>query len=290
VRRAVERLNTVKFSKLLEDFAPDSVICTHFLPAELLSGMIKKNRFRKPVWVVDTDFDVHKFWIHPYMSGYFAASDEVAFRMADRGLDPSTIRVTGIPIAPVFSKKMSREKCAAEMGLNPKKFTLLVMAGGAGLSGMELLVRDLLRGGDNFQVIALAGRNEALLEKLNGQAKKFPGRLLALPFTNSIERVMACSDITATKPGGLTTSECLAVGLPMIVVSPIPGQEERNSDYLLENGAAMKAVDAASIAYRIKKLIAQPSLMQSLRKSARSLGRPKAAQEILKTVLGYAPR
>jgi len=104
------------------------------------------------------------------------------------------------------------------------------------------------------QVIALAGKNKKLLRTLDKLAEKFPGKLFPMGFTRTIERVMAASDLAISKPGGLTTSECLAMGLPMVVISPIPGQEERNADYLLENGAALKAHDAAGLEFRVKEM------------------------------------
>jgi processive 1,2-diacylglycerol beta-glucosyltransferase len=109
-------------------------------------------------------------------------------------------------------------------------------------------------------------------------------------FTRIIERIMAASDLAITKPGGLTTSECLAVGLPMIVVSPIPGQEERNADFLLENGAVMKACDAGALAWRVDRLLREPQRVAAMREQALKLGHPDAAREVLAVVLGAENR
>jgi len=255
VRAAIERLNTHKLRKLLQDVDPDHVICTHFLPAQLLSRKKRKGVFINPVWVVVTDFDVHGLWIHEYVDGYFAANEEVAWRMAGRGIIRDTIHVTGIPIMPVFGEKRERGACAAEFGLDPLKKTFLMMSGGAGIDGIEVLAEDLLKLPYDFQLIGLAGRNQELLKRLQETGKMHPGRLFPVPYTKVIERLMTASDVAITKPGGLTTSECLAVGLPMIVVSPIPGQEERNADFLLENGAALKACDAGALSYRVSLLL-----------------------------------
>ena len=217
-----------------------------------------------------TDFDVHALWIHPHISGYFAAHDEVAWRMAERGIPAERIRVTGIPIMPVFGEQYDRAACAAEFGLDPAKTTLLMMSGGAGVGGIETLAERLLELEGDFQLVALAGRNEKLLAELQELALRYPGRLFPMGFTRVIERIMAASDLAITKPGGLTTSECLAVGLPMVVVSPIPGQEERNADFLLENGAAMKACDAGALAWRVDRLLREPERMAAMRNNALS--------------------
>ncbi|MFZ2959895.1 MAG: glycosyltransferase [Candidatus Ozemobacteraceae bacterium] len=286
LRRGIQRLNTRALAGTIAEIAPDHIICTHFLPAELISRMIEKEGFAIPCWVQVTDFDVHTMWVHQHMTGYFTASEEVAFRLADRGIARDNIRVTGIPISPVFSATFSRETCSAELGIDPKKFTLLLMAGGAGLGGLELLAERLLGIPGNFQIIALAGKNAEMLDMLKNIAAKHPGRLFPLGFTTTIERVMAVADIAVTKPGGLTTSECLAVGLPMIIVSPIPGQEERNADYLLENGVALKAYDAAGLEYRVRALLEAPERLVTMRRRALDIARPRAAFDVLNTVLG----
>jgi processive 1,2-diacylglycerol beta-glucosyltransferase len=132
VRRGIEKLNTRGLVKHLEQLDPDVVICTHFLPAQILSRLIAKKGWSKPVWVVVTDFDVHALWVHPHMTGYCAASEEIAWRMRERGLADTRIEVTGIPIMPIFSEARSRAVCAKEAGIDPKRTTLLVMSGGLG--------------------------------------------------------------------------------------------------------------------------------------------------------------
>jgi processive 1,2-diacylglycerol beta-glucosyltransferase len=292
LRKALERLNTVRFMKVLKDLNPDHVVCTHFLPAQLLSRKIGKGVFKLPVWVQVTDFDVHRLWIHPHMSGYFAASEEVAWRMADKGIDRSTIEVTGIPIMPAFSAGLDKAECARGLGLDPGKPVLALMAGGAGVGagtgggGLDQTAARLLAMPGDFQVVALAGRNGKLLADLNRLAEVHPGRLVPMGFTRTIERLMAASDVAVTKPGGLTSSECLAMGLPMILVNPIPGQEERNADYLLENGAALKAYDASGLSFRVKNLLENPVRLAELKKNALALGKPHAAAAVLGRVLG----
>ncbi|MBA3938882.1 MAG: galactosyldiacylglycerol synthase [Planctomycetes bacterium] len=286
LRQAVERLNTRAFASRLAELAPDYVICTHFLPAQLLSRMIGKGTFTKPVWVVVTDFDIHALWVHPHLTGYCAAAEEISWRMRDRGLRDSRIAVTGIPIMPAFSTSPDRATCAAELGIDPRRTTLLMMSGGFGVGAIDQLAERLLGIPGDFQIVALAGRNAELLEKLRAVGARFPGRLHAQGFTRTIERVMACADLAITKPGGLTSSECLAVGLPMVVVSPIPGQEERNSDYLLENGAALKAHDAAGLEYRVRALLADPKRLAAMRANAKRIGTPQAASSVLDAVLG----
>jgi len=285
VRRAIERLNTLKLREAIAKFRPDAVICTHFLPADLLMRERTRGRVTSPVFVQITDFDLHGMWIVPDMAGYFAASEEVAFRARARGIAPARVHVTGIPIMPAFALPPSRAETEADLGLDAKRTTILLMGGGAGLGGLDDVAGRLLALDADFQLIALAGRNKEMLARLEAMSRQHPRRLFAQGFTDRVERVMAASDLVITKPGGLTTSECLALGLPMIVHAPIPGQEERNCDYLLEQGAALKAIDATALEYRLRELIAHPERIAAMSARSRALGHPAAARDVLRVVI-----
>ena len=281
LRRHVERLNTRKLDGEIAAAAPDAIVCTHFLPAELLSRRIAAGLPTPPVWVVVTDFDVHGLWIHPHLAGYCVATEEVAARLAARGVPAARIHVTGIPVMPCFGTPPARSVAAAELGIDGARTTVLMMAGGAGVGGMERLVEVIAGRFPALQLMALASRNDELLARLGRLAARYPGQILPLGFTTTIERVMAAADLAITKPGGLTTSECLAMQLPMIVVSPIPGQEERNADMLLESGCALKAVDEAALAYKLGRLIEQPGRLAAMRECQRAVARPQAAADVL---------
>ena len=285
LRRGVERLSTRALRKEIDAFAPDAILCTHFLPAEILARMLRSGRLRCPVWVQVTDFDLHRLWVQEGMAGYFAANDEVAYRMRAQGIPADTIHVTGIPIMPAFGAPGTRTACAAQLGLDPARTTILLMGGGAGLGSLDTLAARLLRLPGDFQLIVMAGKNLAALETLQRLASQNPGRLLAQGYTDRVEQLMICADLVITKPGGLTTSECLALGLPMIVNAPIPGQEERNADYLLEQGVALKAFDAVTLEYRIAYLLQHPEKLAEMRAKALALGRIDAARTVLDIVL-----
>jgi processive 1,2-diacylglycerol beta-glucosyltransferase len=290
LKRAAEKLNTRKLQSEIARLRPDAILCTHFLPAELLSRqkarLKDKGTTLPPLWVQVTDFDVHALWVHPHVDRYCVASDEVAFRLADRGVPRARISVTGIPVMPQFSVPLDRRECALELGLAPERFTVALMAGGAGVGSLDELATRLLRASDELQLVALAGRNAELLAKLRKLAKSHPGQLFPLGFTTTVERVMSAADLVVTKPGGLTVSECLAKHKPMLLVSPIPGQEERNADYLLEAGAALKAADAATLEYKLGQLLANPARLRAMSEAAHRIGRPHAAQDVIALISG----
>ena len=285
IRRNIERLNTRELKKEIKKLAPDTIICTHFLPAELASRRIDKGETMPPIWVQVTDFDVHGLWVHPHIQGYFVASDEVAARLQARGITAERIKVSGIPIMPQFTNPINPTLCANEIGINPKKITLIMMSGGLGVGNIANMAQALLQLPNDFQIIALAGKNQKMLLELQTLAAQYPERLFAMGFTKTIERLMAVSDLAITKPGGLTSSECLAMHLPMIAVSPIPGQEERNADYLLESGAALKAVDIPALCYKVQKLTQNPVLLNMMRERMSKIAKPTAANTVLSHVL-----
>jgi processive 1,2-diacylglycerol beta-glucosyltransferase len=285
LKRGVEKLNTRKLSAEIARIRPDAILCTHFLPAELLSRRRAKGARLPPIVVQVTDYDVHALWVHPHVDRYCVASEEVAFRLADRGVPRASITVTGIPVMPQFSTPIDRAVCARELGVSAERFTVLMMAGGAGVGGLDQLAERLLRLPDDMQLIALAGRNEDLLKRLKKLAAAHPGRLFPLGFTTTVERVMTASDLVITKPGGLSVSECLAKRRPMLLVSPIPGQEERNADYLLEAGAAIKAVDAATLEFKLARLLADRARggarLRAMSDAAHRIAKPDAAAQVL---------
>jgi processive 1,2-diacylglycerol beta-glucosyltransferase len=281
LKRAAEKLNTRKLQAEIARLRPEAIVCTHFLPAELLSRQKARGVELPPIWVQVTDFDVHALWVHPHVDRYCVASDEVAFRLADRGVPRARISVTGIPVMPQFSTPLERATCARELGIAADRFTVALMAGGAGIGALDELAERLLRAADELQLVALAGRNAGLLARLKKLAKSHPRQLFPLGFTTTVERVMSAADLVVTKPGGLTVSECLARHKPMLLVSPIPGQEERNADYLLEAGAALKAADAATLEFKLGQLLADPARLRAMSEAAHRTGRPHAARDVI---------
>jgi processive 1,2-diacylglycerol beta-glucosyltransferase len=288
IRRIVERLNTRALRKKIMSFKPDAIICTHFLPAEILDNLIRRNKIAIPVWVQVTDFDLHRLWVHPHMTGYFAASGEVAFCMREKGILREAVHVTGIPVMPAFETIMDRTECARMIGIEAGRTTIMMMNGGAGVGDLPKVAAALLELDSAFQLIVLAGKNQPSMLALQRLALLYPGRLLVQGYTNRIELFMACADIVITKAGGLTVSECLAFGLPMIVNNPIPGQEERNADFLLEQGAALKAVDEVSLIFRVRYLLENPEKLNEMRRRSKALGRPEAGRLVLEKVLQEA--
>jgi len=293
LRRAIERVSAGDLLREVRKARPKAIVCTHFLPAELLMREQQKGRLDAPIWLQVTDYDLHNMWLVPGMAGYLAATEEVAFRMRERGLPEDRIHVTGIPVMPGFSQpeapELARGANVIRLGLDPVRRVILMASGGAGVGDLPSMVEQVLAlqgPGCDFQVIAVAGRNAAAHAALQALAQRVPGRLVAIGFTQEMERLMAAADLVVTKPGGLTISECLALGKPMLLVSPIPGQEEHNAGFLLEEGAAWLAYDAIGLGYKVARLMAMPDKLGQMAAASQALGKPQAARRVLEQVLG----
>ena len=285
LRLWLQRLNARTARRKFMELKPDHVILTHFTPAEMFDRARRHGVHVPPTSVVVTDYDVHWSWVQQSLDEYFVANQEIAARLANRGIAAERVHVTGIPVCPVFSRSYSSETCKTSLGLKPAKPVVLLMAGGFGVSKIDDTARRLLAHAAGLQLIAVAGRNEQLHASLNAVAKESSGRLVALGFTTEIEKYMAASDLVISKPGGLTTSECLALGKPMIVVDPIPGQEERNATYLLEHGAGVLAYDQVGVMYKLDKILSQPGCLAQMQEAARRIGTPNAGFDVTDAIV-----
>lgn len=281
LRLAVEKLNLLDFKRFLTDQQWDLVINTHFLPAEIIASLRKKNRLHLPQVTVTTDFETHRLWVNEPCDAYFTATEEGAAYLRSWGVAPSTpVLATGIPIHPAFSEPKARAECLRRQGLVGDRPVVLQLAGGFGVGPIEKLYRALLDVDVPIEVIVVTGRNEKVRQQLNAVGMPDRHRGQVLGFTDQIDELMAVADLVVTKPGGLTTSETLARGAAMVIVNPIPGQESRNSDFLLENGAAIKVNNLATLPHKLGRLLRAPERLAQLKANAQQLGRPRAAFDI----------
>jgi processive 1,2-diacylglycerol beta-glucosyltransferase len=285
LRLLVEKINLLPFIRFLHDEPWDLVITTHFLPAEIIAALRKQERLSVLQVTVTTDFETHRLWVNQPCEHYFTATEEGALYLQSWGVPASDTTATGIPIHPVFSQPKDRRECVTKLGLDGKSPVVLQSAGGFGVGPIEKIYRALLDVEEALQILVVTGRNEKAKEQLEAVAVPARHRAKIFGFTNQIDELMAAADLVVSKPGGLTTSETLARGAAMVVVNPIPGQESRNSDYLLENGAAIKVNNLATMAHKVTALIRDPQRLAQLKANARRLARPRAAFDVVERSL-----
>ena len=289
-RLALDKLNTRPFVKLLKEYQPDITVCTHFLPAEIISWLKAKKRISFPQSIVVTDFDVHAMWLCHHYEHYFVALDETRLHLEKLGIPPGKITVSGIPVDPVFAEPKDQREMRTRHGLRQDVTTILLSAGGFGVGPVEHILKSLIKDMRSpAQVIALCGRNQKLKHRVDQLAMSISPTsqlsIKAIGYTTAMDEYMSAADILLGKPGGLTTSEALARGLVFVIVNPIPGQEERNSDHLLEEGVAIRCNNLPVLADKLDRLLGDPSRMNTMRANARRLARPNAAQEVVAKLL-----
>jgi processive 1,2-diacylglycerol beta-glucosyltransferase len=283
LRRVFPPNSTMRFIRFMKQFKPDVVLCTHFLPVEILQKNRGKWDGQPPLAVcVVTDFEAHALWMADVVDLYCVAAEETKARLVARGAAPENILATGIPIAARFSAPIDAPAVRKRYGLRDDLPTLLVLGGGFGMGPVAEILAELDKVSVPFQTIVVAGRNEELRRKLAVLDHKHPTHVLG--FVTNMHELMAVAELIVSKPGGLTSSESLALGKPLFIMNPIPGQEAANSDFLLERGAAAKVNRVEDLPYRLEKLLGSKKLAE-MSAAAKTLGRPSAALDICRESL-----
>lgn len=276
-----DKLNTRPFVKMLREYDPDWIVCTHFLPSEIISDLKGKGKMSTPQAIVVTDFDMHAMWLCRNFEHYFLALKETAVYLRSLGCPEEKMTVTGIPINPKFSEVKPAADMRAKHGLTPNIPTVMLSLGGFGVGSIETLLGGLRAINTPVQILAMCGKNEELKKKLERESTGQNGsRVVPVGYTREMDEYMSASNLIVGKPGGLTTCEALAKGLVFVIAKPIPGQEERNADHLLEQGAAIRSNNPATLGYKIKQLINDPQRLNTMRTNALRFARPNAAFDI----------
>ncbi len=282
LRGAFTGPSTRRIAAHLRQFQPDAVLCTHYLPLEVIQQLREKGRLRTFTASIVTDFEVHALWMAACVDLYCVAAAHTRTRLIARGATPDQVAVTGIPIASKFRAVPAVREARKQLGLRDDQPVLLVLGGGFGwgpiaeiLGGLDTLERPC-------QIVVVCGRNETLRAKLAVQDRKHPTRLLG--FASNMHELLAASSLVITKPGGLTTSEALAVGRPILVINPIPGQEAANSDFILEQGVGVKVNRVEDLPLRVGELLGSRKLGDMAR-AARRVGQPEAALAVCREVI-----
>jgi processive 1,2-diacylglycerol beta-glucosyltransferase len=272
-----------RFGRYVKQFKPDVVLCTHYFPLETLNHLRRKRGAPRPLAVsVVTDFEAHALWMDACVDLYCVAAEETKARLVARGAAEESVVVTGIPISAKFSARLDAKAVRKTLGLRDDLPVLLVPSGGFGMGPVGEILAELDKVERPFQSVVVTGRNQELRRELAAQDRKHPTRVLG--FVTNMHELMAVADLIITKPGGLTSSEAMAMGKPLFILNPIPGQEAANSDFLLEHGAAAKVNRVEDLPYRIEQLLGSKKLAE-MGRAAKVLGRPQAARDILNEVV-----
>ncbi len=286
----LHRLSNASHGKNLEQivlrYNPDVFIGTHFFPMEVASYLKLKGKLSARLITVITDTMPHNVWISPGIDAYVVAMDLTKEELIRRGVPPERIHVLGIPIDPKFSRRGDRREIAQRLGVDWEQFTLLICSGGFGTGPVEQLMQSLKNIREPLQALIVTGKNTALYHRVENLRASFPHSLKVYGFVNNMDELMDLSDLMVTKPGGLSCTEAMAKGLPMVLVAPIPGQEARNGRIIERLGAAVMAGPVEQAPALIKKLRADPARRQRMGELGRAASHPDAALAIARFALG----
>jgi len=279
----LEKLSTRDFLRTIRAIDPAAIVCTHFLPLELLSDLERRGKFKCPLAAVVTDISPHSYWVYPHVDHYYVANAHAQRELLRKGVPLVQTTATGIPIDPVFAVSRPAKTARAALGL-PEKPTVLLLSGGFGVGPLTALLRSFADYEADCSLIVVAGKNAELKAECEAIAATLSVDVTVFGFVDFIHDLLDAADVVVTKPGGLTLSEILAKAKPMLLVSPIPGQEQRNCEYLLEHGVATRLYDFDDAAYYIDQLLRDPVRLHAMALAAQKIARPHAARDIVRDV------
>lgn len=279
------------FVRMVKNWRPNTVVCTHFLAPELLAGALRRNKIQCELQAVVTDHDAHRVWYYPEVSRYYVASELVKARLAlTYGVPEENLYVTGIPVRQEFARPVDPLHARLTYGLDPSRPTVLFVSGGFAAGPMGRAIVGLWQERRDVQVIAVCGRNERLRRRIARLARPAGAVLHALGFVDDVRELMEAADIVVAKSGGVTVSECMAVGRPLVISAAIPGQEERNAHAVVEAGAGYWAPTPEEVRWRVARLLANPDRLRSVAERAAAFGRPQAAAAVADHIAAGLPR
>jgi len=273
-------LIAIRFEKFIEDFSPDVIICTHIFAAQVINELKRRGKLATvPTIGIVTDYTIHPFWEDvTYIEYIETASELLTQRAILKGISPDRLCPLGIPVQKKFSQKISKSDARKKFGLSPDAPIILVMAGSMGYGNMPEIISGIHNFDSRCQVIAVCGNNKKLFKKLHSMN---PGNNVKIfGFTNEVDVLMDAADCIVTKPGGLTTSEAMAKKLPMILVNPIPGQEDRNLEFFLNNGVALAVTKNFTIEEAMYFMFSDKERLKLINHQLEKLAKPNAAANL----------
>jgi processive 1,2-diacylglycerol beta-glucosyltransferase len=285
IKEFIHKQNFPKLERLFAEFRPQVVVCTQAFPCGMVADFKKTYKNHLPLVGVLTDYVAHSYWVYDNVDYYVTPSEEVKEGFIRKGVPAEKIKVYGIPIDPRFSQVHNREDLAGKFGLDLEKPIILTMGGGQGLGPLSKIVSAFKKMRIDSQLVVVAGSNQKLYNKLKRKIKRQKKKIMLYGFMDRIDELMEISTLIITKAGGLTTAEALAKGLPMVIIKPLPGQEEINTTYFLHKGAAVKITDDKRIGQFIRGLLLSASTLRVMQEMAVRMSKPNASTEIAKLVL-----
>jgi len=285
LRRAFNRAVAGRLVREVRRLAPDAIVCTHFLALDVLARERRKGRLPASLSCVVTDYVAHGFWVEPAADRFYAPCDAVAHELWRRGVPRAAIRVTGLPVDPLFARPLERDEARLEIGAPAARKVVLVLGGGLGMGPVAQIVAALGARADlPIALEVVCGKNAALRAEVQALSRTLPVPVRVHGFVQNVPALMAAADLVVTKPGGLTTSETIAIGRPMLLFEAMPGQERGNADHFVRAGAALE-ITPEGAGDTLAALLDEPARLEALVECAADISRPFAARDVARDAL-----
>ena len=285
IKKYVHKFNSPKLKKLFDSFHPDLVVCTQAFPCGMVADYKKTYGVNLPLVAVLTDYIPHAYWVYDTVDYYITPSEDVSLRLGKKGIAAEKIRSYGIPFDHKFNRKADLEGIFNKLKLEPQKPVILIMGGGQGLGPIKTIVKSLEKSKHDICELIVAGTNKKLLNSLKRKVKKYKKEIHLFGFIQNIHELMQIASLIISKPGGVTTAEVLSMGLPMVIVNPIPGQEVNNTTFLTHKGAAVKTDEPQDVYQIIDGLLENKTKIEQLKCAALKIAKPEASMDIAKLLL-----
>jgi len=285
IKRHIHKSNSPKLKKLFDSFNPDLVVCTQAFPCGMVADYKRAYGVNLPLVAVLTDYIPHAYWVYDEVDYYITPSEDVSARLEKKGIVSSKIKALGIPFDHKFNREMDKESILAKLKLKPQKPVILIMGGGQGLGPIKTIVKSLEKSENDLQELIVTGTNKKLFNSLRRKIKHYKKDIHLFGFIQNIQELMRIANLIISKPGGVTTAEVLSMGLPMVIVKPIPGQEINNTNFLTRKGAAVK-VDRPEEAHQIiDDLLKNWTRLEQLKLAGLRIAKPGASMDVAKLLL-----
>ncbi|GLF91478.1 processive diacylglycerol beta-glucosyltransferase [Bacillus safensis] len=277
------KMGNKRLDELIQLHNPDIIIIT--FPMIVVPEYRNKTGKVIPTFNVMTDFCLHKIWVHENIDRYYVATDYVKQKLVEIGTHPSDVKVTGIPIRPQFEADVSKSTIYKKYGLSSDKKVLLIMAGAHGvLKNVKELCEALLLDSE-VQIVVVCGKNEALKQSLSELEQAHPDQLKALGYVEQIDELFRVTDCMITKPGGITLTEATAIGIPVILYKPVPGQEKENALFFEDYGAAIVINRHEDILESVTNLLQDEAKLEAMKQNMKKLHLKQSSQTILEDIV-----
>lgn len=283
----INKTTIVRLKKIFKEEEPDIIISTHPFVTKMVAYLKEKRKIDTKFVTVVTDYGIHAMWIDEfkYIDKIFVATEKMKLDAINCGVDNEKIEVTGIPISGKFNIKHEKSNVLKNLNLDQNKKTFLFFAGGGlGVGKSKGIFKELLKEASDIQIIVVAGKNKKQKLIFDKIARRYNHNVKILGYVENVPELMSASDLVITKPGGLTSTECMIMKKPMIIINPIPGQEEMNAEYFTNNGAALWVHDKRQLKDMLYIIKNNPLRLKQMEEMCKELSTPYAADKIVTSI------